>query len=189
MNIDKDCVVALSYELKVDGQVADSATADKPLEFLYGHGQLLPLFEQNILGLSPGQTFSFSIPCREGYGESDPNAVMHLPKDIFIIDGVMQQDLLQVGKRLPMRAANDDMLFGTIVAIEEHEVVMDFNHPMAGKDLHFTGRVEAVRQATDDELSGCGGCCCGGHHGHCSDHGSCADHDHDGCGCGDGCCH
>ena len=136
--------------------------------------------------LAVNTLFSFSIPCKEGYGEHDPSAVMHLPKDIFIIDGVMQDDLLQVGKRLPMRANNDEMLFGTIVAIEEHEVQMDFNHPMAGKDLHFTGRVEAVRQASADELTGCGGCCCGGHHGHCDDHG----HDHcGGHGCGEGCCH
>lgn len=183
-------MVALSYQLTVDGAVADSATADKPLQFLFGHGQLLPLFERNIDGMEPGQNFSFDIAAADGYGEVNPDAVMNLPKDIFIIDGVMQHDLLQVGKRLPMRANDGQMLFGVIKAIEEHEVVMDFNHPMAGKDLHFTGRIEAVRQATDEELAGGCGCgCCGGG-GDCHDHdGCCGDHhhDHDGC-CGGGCC-
>lgn len=188
MHIEKDCVVALSYQLHVDGAVADSATADKPLEFIYGHGQLLPLFEQNISGLTAGQEFSFDISAVDGYGEINPDAVMNLPKDIFIIDGVMQHDLLQVGKRLPMRANDGQMLFGTIKAIEEHEVVMDFNHPMAGKDLHFTGRIESVRQATDDELNGCG--CCGGgchHNHHHHDGGCCGEHHHNHDGCCGGC--
>lgn len=168
MNIAKDCLVALSYELKVEDHVADSANAENPLEFIFGHGQLLPLFEDNIKGLSVDDTFEFLIPCKDGYGEYDEMSIIELSKDLFVVDGVMRNDLLVVGNRVPMRGNDGALLYGVIKEITETKVLMDFNHPMAGKDLHFTGKVVGVRQATEEELCG-GGCdsgCCGDCHCH-----------------------
>lgn len=168
MVIAQDCAVALSYQLTVDNEVVDSATPEQPLEFIFGHNQLLPMFEDNIAGMAVNDTFDFFIPCKDGYGEVDENSVVALPKDIFIIDGTIQEDLLVVGKRLPMRSSTGDLLYGNIVNVLENEVIMDFNHPMAGKDLHFTGKVVNVRQATENEL--CGGGCSSGCCGDCSCH-------------------
>jgi FKBP-type peptidyl-prolyl cis-trans isomerase SlyD len=180
MKVAKDKVVSLSYELKVNGEVVDSADAQNPLEFLYGRGMLLPRFEQNIDNLAQGDVFQFSIPCAEGYGEVEEEAVVELPKSIFEIEGKVDEELLVVGKRLPMLDNEGHSLFGTVLEIQPDHVVMDFNHPLAGADLHFTGKVEVIRDASAEELAH-------GHvHGHGHDHHHDHDHDdnHGGCGCG-----
>jgi FKBP-type peptidyl-prolyl cis-trans isomerase SlyD len=161
MNISKDKVVSISYELKVNGDLVDSAVAENPLVFLYGHGQLLPLFETNIHNLKTGDSFEFKIPSAEGYGEVDEDAIIDLPKDIFVIDGVLQEDMLIVGNSLPLRDSEGNELHGTILEVGDDHVKMDFNHPLAGEDLYFTGKVVDVREATSEEIS----------HGHVHAHG------------------
>jgi FKBP-type peptidyl-prolyl cis-trans isomerase SlyD len=93
---------------------------------------------------------------------------------------------------LPMLNSDGQVVQGVIVEVREKEVVMDFNHPMAGKTLHFTGKVESVREASEKELKeglhgeflppeeGCGGC----HKGKCHSEGECHK---DGCGCEGNC--
>lgn len=153
MNVSKDKVVSISYELKVNGDLIDSAQADNPLVFLYGHGQLLPLFEDNINNLAQGDSFEFMIPSKDGYGEVNEDAIVELPKEIFVIDGELQEDLLVIGNRLPMRDSEGNALDGTVVEITDNSVVMDFNHPLAGQDLFFTGKIEMIREATPEEIS------------------------------------
>lgn len=153
MNVSKNKVVSISYELKVDGDLIDAAQADNPLVFLYGHGQLLPLFEDNIKDLAEGDSFEFMIPSKDGYGEVNDQAIVELPKEIFVIDGELQEDLLVIGNRLPMRDSEGNALDGTVVEVTDNSVVMDFNHPLAGKDLYFTGKVENIREATAEEIS------------------------------------
>jgi FKBP-type peptidyl-prolyl cis-trans isomerase SlyD len=178
MIISNNKVVSLSYELKVNDEIVDNAVAEHPLEFLYGHGQLLPLFEEKIKGLKIGDAFSFMVPCNEGYGQVNEMAVVELPKDIFNVDGQIPDDLLEVGRSLPMRDNEGNALNGLIVDIKDDVVVMDFNHPLAGQDLYFNGKVEAIRDASAEELQ----------HGHIHGH-----HHHgneSGCesGCEEGCC-
>ncbi|MEJ5316340.1 MAG: peptidylprolyl isomerase [Tenuifilum sp.] len=153
MNVSKNKVVSISYELKVDGDLIDAAQADNPLVFLYGHGQLLPLFEDNIKDLAEGDSFEFMIPSKDGYGEVNDQAIVELPKEIFVIDGELQEDLLVIGNRLPMRDSEGNALDGTVIEVTDNSVVMDFNHPLAGKDLFFTGKVENIREATAEEIS------------------------------------
>jgi len=184
MIISNDKIVSLSYELKIKDEIVDNAVAEHPLEFLYGRGQLLPLFEDKIKGLKIGDTFEFMVPCDEGYGQVNEMAVVELPKDIFKVDGEIPNDLLEIGRSLPMRDNEGNALNGMIVDIKDEVVVMDFNHPLAGQDLYFNGKVEAIRDASAEELS----------HGHihqnsCGD--GCGDNHPDkeesGCGCGCGC--
>jgi len=181
MIVTNDKVVSLSYELKVNDEIVDNAVADHPLVFLYGHGQLLPLFEEKIKGLKIEDQFEFMVPCDEGYGQVNENAVVDLPKDIFKVDGEIPSDLLEVGRSLPMRDNEGNALNGIIVDITDEAVIMDFNHPLAGQDLYFKGKVESIRDASVEELAH--GHIHGEGHGH--DHG----HDHNSCGdgCGDGC--
>ena len=79
MKIENGAFVALTYELTVDGQIVDKATADKPLEFIYGAGLLLPAFEKQIEGLQAGDSFSFKLEAPEAYGEKIQEAVIELP--------------------------------------------------------------------------------------------------------------
>lgn len=187
MKAEKNKVVAVSYELEVEGQIADKAGSDRPLEYIQGTGMLLPLFEAAVEGKEPGEGFDFILSPADGYGEYNPNYKFDLPKTAFEVEGKLREDLLVVGNIIPMLNAQGQVIQGKVDSIGEDSVKMDFNHPMAGKTLHFTGKVESVREATGKELTeglhgeylpqegcGCGhdGCDCG----------------HDGCDCGhDGC--
>lgn len=175
MVVTNDKVVSLSYELKVNGELVDQADANNPLEFLFGHGALIARFEQNINNLAIGDAFDFMIPSNEGYGNVNQDAIIDLPKDIFKVDGEIDEGLLEIGKWLPMLDQDGNSLNGKIIEIADEHVVMDFNHPLAGQDLHFTGKVESIREATTEELS----------HGHVHGHNHHHDHDHDHSG---GCC-
>ena len=191
MKITKDKVVSVHYTLTVDGQVADKTTPEKPLDFIFGKGMLLPKFESNLEEKTVGDKVEFTLTPEEGYGVSEPEAIVELPKKIFENDGVVREDILFVGNMIPMMNDRGQIMHGKVVEIKPDIVVMDFNHPMAGKTLNFSVEVSEVREATEKELTeglhgefaghGCGGGCCGG----CGDEGGqCGDEG----GCGDGCC-
>jgi FKBP-type peptidyl-prolyl cis-trans isomerase SlyD len=191
MKITKDKVVSVHYTLTVDGQVADKTTPEKPLDFIFGKGMLLPKFESNLEGKTVGDKVEFTLTPEEGYGVSEPEAIVELPKKIFESDGVVREDILFVGNMIPMMNDRGQIMHGKVVEIKPDIVVMDFNHPMAGKTLNFSVEVSEVREATEKELTeglhgefaghGCGGGCCGG----CGDEGG---QSGDEGGCGDGCC-
>ncbi len=153
MKIGTNKVVALSYTLMVDGDVMETVTADKPMEFIFGTGYLLPKFEENVINKEVGDSFDFKLTAKEGYGEENPDAVVELPKDMFMIDGKIEEGLLTLGNVLPMQDSDGNRLQGTIDEIKEDVVVMNFNHPLAGAGLHFTGTVVSVREATEIELT------------------------------------
>ena len=180
--ITKNKFVTISYELRTDkdGDVVEVADVERPLEFICGQGQTLEYFEMNLLGLNEGDAFDFSIPAANAYGTVNEDMIVELPRDIF---AEVEAEELQPGNTLPMQDSLGRHLMGKIVSVNDDAVVMDFNHPMAGKDLYFTGKVVAVRDATDEELENLHSHKCGGCHG-CGSEGGCGEH-----GCGDGCCH
>ncbi len=160
MTIQENKVVSLSYELEVDEKdsenrvLADKSEDGNPLVFIFGTGQLLERFEENIQGKQKGDTFSFSISAEEGYGDFDDEAVIDLPIETFRVDGELDHEMLQPGSVLPMVDENGNPLQGRVIEISEDDIVtMDFNHPLAGFVLHFKGSVIDVRDATADELS------------------------------------
>ena len=150
MKIEKNKVVALSYTLYKDnenGEVIEVCNAEKPLEFLFGAGM---------------------------YGERIDEAVVEVPMEVFSVDGTVQKDLLYAGNVIPMRDAQGNPLNGSVVRVDEENnvVVMDFNNPLAGVELFFSGKIESVREATQEELeNGFRRGCCGGH---CGGGGSCS---------------
>jgi FKBP-type peptidyl-prolyl cis-trans isomerase SlyD len=156
MNISKHHVVTVSYHLLVPGengeQSFEKTTADQPLVFLFGMGQLLPEFEQNLQGKAVGDTFDFYIAPENAYGLYQDNHVVELPVDIFFDEQGKLDGSLTVGKRVPMMDNQGNRLVGTILHMGLETIRMDFNHPLAGKQLHFTGEVLEVRAATDEEL-------------------------------------
>ncbi len=192
MKIDKNKVVALSYELEVEGRTADKAGAEAPLQYIHGTGMLLPKFEDAVHGKDEGDEFAFTLTPEEGYGTYNPNYLVRLPLKAFEVDGKVREDLLVVGRTLPMLNSEGQVVQGTVASVTEDTVTMDFNHPMAGKTLNFKGKVESVREATEKELreglhgeylppeEGCGHC----HHGEGECH-----HGEGECHHGEGCCH
>ncbi|MFN8258756.1 MAG: FKBP-type peptidyl-prolyl cis-trans isomerase [Bacteroidales bacterium] len=176
MVIDKNKVVALKYELRkdaADGEVVEVVEDNRPLQFIFGIGNMLEKFESNINGLKTGDNFDFNIKSSDAYGEHNPEMVVDVPKDVFIVNGKVDDSLLVINKIIPMRDQHGHHLNGKIINIGDKNVTMDFNHMLAGNDLFFKGQILEIREATENELS----------HGHIHEEGH-------GCGsggCGSGC--
>ena len=197
MKVENNKVVAVSYKLEVEGKIADQSAPGSPLEYIHGTGMLLPKFEAALAGKEPGDGFDFVLSPDDGYGRYDPSYKIDLPKTAFAVDGKIREDLLVVGRTIPMLNQAGQVVQGTVVEVSEGAVTMDFNHPMAGKTLHFTGQVESVRDASDKELTeglhgeylppqeGCGKC-----HGkggcHQDGEGECCGKGQHDCGCQEG---
>ena len=171
MNISKNKVVSLSYELRVDGkdgEIIETVGADRPLSFIFGTQSLVPGFERNIADLKTGDPFAFLLSCEDAYGPALEEAVVEIPKTAFFMDGEIDNDMFFEGNAVPMVDSQGNRLNGVIAEVKTDSVIMDFNHPLAGDDLYFSGTVVDVREATPDELvhglrsncpsSGCGGC-------------------------------
>ena len=178
MKVENSKMVAVNYTLTVDGQVADQNQPGKPLEFICGAGMLLPKFEGAIIGKEPGEKVSFTLEPKDGYGEVIAEAIVELPKTIFMIDGKVAEEMLFVGNIVPMSDAEGHRMNGIIKEVKDETIMMDFNHPMAGKTLNFEVEVVSVRDVTPEDLAAPGGCGCG-----CGDHGCNCEGD-----CGEGGC-
>jgi len=155
LTVEKNRVVSLIYELRTesfDGEIIETVDETNPLVFLYGRGNLLPKFEEQIKGLKKGDTFNFNIPCEEAYGEIDEEAVIDLPISIFEVDGEIDEELLQPGNVIPMQDEAGNRIDGMVLEVTDTHVTMDFNHPLAGSDLYFKGKITDVREATEEEI-------------------------------------
>ncbi|MDO9257929.1 MAG: FKBP-type peptidyl-prolyl cis-trans isomerase [Bacteroidales bacterium] len=167
MQITKNTVVSLSYILKRDdakGEIIEETRAGDPLVFLFGNGQMLPKFEENLSTLKTGDDFEFTLASDDAYGEMDQDAIIDLDKSIFEVDGKIDTEMIAIGNVIPMRDDQGHMLQGTVVSVGDELVRMDFNHPMAGNVLHFKGNVIEVREASAEELSHGHVHGAGGHH-------------------------
>jgi len=187
--IGKYKMVTLTYDLRIDdenGEMIEQATMENPLQFLYGAGVMLPKFEVNLAGLRQDDPFSIKLPKTDAYGEVNNDAIVDLPKSVFLVNGDFDSELIKIGNTVPMMSSNGQRMNGIVLDITEDTVKMDFNHPLAGEDLFFSGKVVEVREASNEEvaqiMSGGGGCGCGSHDDSCSS-GSCGT-ESQGCGCG-----
>ena len=179
MKAENNKMVAVDYTLTVDGKIADRSRPGQPLEFIFGTGMLLPKFEAAIVGKEPGEKVSFTLAPADGYGEIVDDAIVDLPKTIFMVDGKLAEDILFVGSQIPMANAQGQRMLGVVKEIGDDPVKMDFNHPMAGKTLNFDVEVISVRDVTPEDLAGkcgCGECSCG-------DDCHCEGESHADCGC------
>lgn len=164
MTVSKNKVVTLTYELRNSGgDLVDTATHEQPFAFIHESGMTLPDFDKNLSGLKSGDEFNFTLSAQEGYGEIEEEAIVAIPKSIFDSPD-LPDNLLTVGNVLPMQDQEGNPLNGKIIAIDGDTIMMDFNHPLAGSSLHFTGKIIEVRDATSQEID----------HGHVHAHG----HDH-----------
>lgn len=167
MQAAKDTVVSIAYQLRTEpnGEVKDEATKDHPFQFLFGHQNVLDLFEKNLEGKVAGNQFSFTLTPEQGYGEHEPNAIIKLEKAAFVMDGQDASDMIRIGNIIPLQDQNGHPHQGIITGIGDTHVDIDMNHPFAGQTLYFSGEVLDVRNAHESEIA----------HGHIHAHG---DHSH-----------
>lgn len=152
MQINKHKVVTLTYTLTLDnGNIADATSDDQPFVFIHGIGQTLPLFEQNLENLISGDEFEFRIDAANGYGFSNDEYKVNIPREVFNAPGV-PADVVQIGNMVPMQDQEGNPMNGTILSFDDTNVLIDFNHPLADEDLTFKGKVISVREATPEEL-------------------------------------
>ena len=140
-------VVSMEYTLKVDGVVTDSSEGREPLEFVHGAGNIIPGLEREMTGMAVGESKDVMIAAAEGYGERDEEAFMDVPRDQFPAEIPMK-----VGTELQVQNQAGQPMFARIEQVEDKSVRLNFNHPLAGKDLHFSVKVVDLRDATDEEI-------------------------------------
>lgn len=198
MKITSNKSVSAEYELYVDGEtegeleLMEKATAEQPLNFIYGVGMMLPKFEENLFGLAVGDTFDFTINNEEAYGPYEDENVLDLDRSIFEIEGKLDTEMVFEGNVVPLMDNEGHRINAQVVEVTDTHVKVDLNHPLAGENLHFKGKVLEVREATEKELNALmgtgGGCGCGS--GGCGDNGCGCDDEEEGGSCGSGCgCH
>lgn len=152
------------YEITPDGdKLVHHMTADDAERIVFGvtQGVIEPL-EKALDGLQQGDSFEAVVKPDEAYGQYDPEKLVTLPRDIFVVEGKFDDEVVRPGAVLPMMTADGMRISGLVKEVTDTDVKMDFNHPLAGKDVKFKGTVKVVRDATPEELQPVeGGCGCG----------------------------
>jgi FKBP-type peptidyl-prolyl cis-trans isomerase SlyD len=158
--VTKDRVVTLTYELlDSDGQLIEGS--DTPIEYLHGgYDGIFPLVEKALTGRTIGEQCQVRLEPEDAFGDYDDELVRLEPRDKF-------PGNLEVGMRFEGRGEESGtMVIYTVTDVAEDEVVVDGNHPLAGRTLHFACTVTAVRAATEEELAHGHVHGDGGHHHH-----------------------
>ncbi len=140
-------IATLSYVLKAleSGEEIENISLDEPADFAFEPDQLMPAFEKNLMGLQAGDSFDFAVMAEDAYGKKDNYAVFDIPKDTFEEKGKIDEKMLQIGNIIPMTDNEGNKHMGQLIAIGQDAVTLDFNHPLAGVNLQFTGKVINVR--------------------------------------------
>ena len=139
--------VSYTLILDEDGSEIENVKEDQPAVFKFGINKLLPKFEENLNGLKQEDTFEFIMKANDAYGLVDQYAIFDIPKDTFEVDGKIDAEMLQLGNRIPMTDDQGNKHLGKIIKVLEDAVTLDFNHPLAGKDLKFKGKILNVKQS------------------------------------------
>ena len=136
--IEKGAKVKFDYTLTVDGNITDTSAGRGPLEYTHGAGHIIPGLEKELTGMKVGDKKTVKVSPEEGYGKVLEEAIRRVPKT-----AINNADQLKVGDMVG--ASNGGHTFRAIVKeITDKEVVLDFNHPLAGKDLTFEVEVKEI---------------------------------------------
>jgi FKBP-type peptidyl-prolyl cis-trans isomerase SlyD len=146
-SVEDNVVVTMDYTLKVEGEVVDTSQDSEPLQFIQGQGQLIPGLERELYGMEVGDAKDVVVRAAEGYGEEDPAAFADIPRSEF-----PPQIPLEPGVELQLTNQDGEQMQAYIESVGNEDVRLNFNHPLAGKELHFQVEVVDLRQATPDEL-------------------------------------
>jgi len=148
MSLDMNKVVTFNYTLKdQEGTVLDSTDNKAPLTFLSGTKQILPMLEEAFNGMLIGGKKNIKIEAADAYGEYDQKAVQKVKKEQF-----PPEAKVEVGEKYVANSPEGGQMPFTITAVAEQEVTVDFNHPLAGKNLEFDVELLDVREATAEEI-------------------------------------
>jgi len=151
MVVEDNLVVTMDYELKVNGEVVDSSEEGDPIVFLQGAGQIILGLEKSIYGLKVGDKKYVVVKPNEGYGDIDHESIVEVPKEEFPEDFPLELGV-EITVHTDDDEDSDEEMEATITAIGDDTVTLDFNHPLAGKELHFSVNILEIREATPEEI-------------------------------------
>ncbi len=148
MQIEKDRIVSIGYKLTDDnGKLIEQSSEGKGLNYLHGSGNIIPGLERELEGRKQGEELSVTIPPDQAYGQRNDELVQQVPRSAF--DSL---DKLDIGMRVQAQDSNGRVITLKVVDIQNDQVTVDGNHPLAGQNLHFDIRVLDVREATSEEI-------------------------------------
>jgi FKBP-type peptidyl-prolyl cis-trans isomerase SlyD len=122
------------------------------MQFIFGADAIIPSFEAHLEGLQAGDKFKFTLIPADAYGNYNEEHLMELPKSSFTVDGRFQSEQVQEGRIIRMSDDDGNLLNGSVMEVKEETVLIDFNHPLAGETLHFSGEVIDVHVPTQWEI-------------------------------------
>jgi peptidylprolyl isomerase len=144
-----DTVVVIYDGTTENGELFDSSEASGPLEFTLGTGSVLPGFEENITGMTPGETKSFTLPPEAAHGLSKPELIHTIKRD-----GIKGHESVQIGMVLGLTMEHNSQQHqvpATVTAMDKQNITVDFNHPMAGQTLTYKVTLQSVVKNTPVE--------------------------------------
>jgi FKBP-type peptidyl-prolyl cis-trans isomerase SlyD len=141
--------VKMNYTLTVEGNILDTSEGKEPLRFVSGSGQIIPGLDEQLVGLKAGEKKSVVVPPEKGYGLVNPNAQQKVPVSVF-----GNKKDLKVGMIVNGRSNNGQPVQAKVLKIGPKEILLDFNHPLAGKTLNFDVEIVSIAKApkTPDTL-------------------------------------
>ena len=148
MKVAEKAYVSIDYTLTLEsGELADKSAVGEPLGFIVGTGQIIPGLEKALLGMNAGQSTEVTVEAVDGYGETREELFRDLPRENF------PDDLkLEPGIGFEAKGPHGPVTF-RVREVQEDTVVADFNHPLAGQQLHFDVKIADVREPTAEELA------------------------------------
>ncbi len=172
----KNRYITVAYKLYSDNEkgiheIFEEAPEEHPFQFITGLSAALPAFEAQVAELNAGDSFDFTLSVEEAFGPYEQEHVIEVPKEMFHIDGRFDKTQIYPGAILPLVNEEGMRFEGLVLDVTDDKVKLDLNHPLAGRDLHYVGKVVTAREATPEEIQGminmmsgegCGcGCGCG----------------------------
>ncbi|MCZ2100413.1 MAG: FKBP-type peptidyl-prolyl cis-trans isomerase [Chitinophagales bacterium] len=156
MQIQKNQVVSIHYKLNEDtqeGPLIEETFSGEPLTFIFGIGMMLPAFEEHLENKNAGDKFFFTLSPEEAYGPYEEEAVIDIPISNFADEsGNVDRTGLVAGSPINMHDDQGRTFMGVIQDVKLESIIVDFNHPLSGRTLHFHGDILEVRPATASEL-------------------------------------
>lgn len=147
LKVADDLVVTMAYTLTVEGEVVDSSEDSEPIQFLQGAGHILPALESELYGMAVGDEKDVTLSPEDGYGELDEEAYADIPRSEF-----PKEIPLQPGVELQIKDQDGEIHYARIDSADAHNVRLNMNHPLAGKELNFLVRISGLRTASPEEV-------------------------------------
>ena len=150
MKIENDRVIYIAFTLKDEsGNLLDEAPQDEPLPFIYGRGQLIPGLESALKDKQVGESFEVTLTPEEAFGTHEEELLQVATKDMF-----EDIDPIEIGMDIEVEMTTDEgemMTLGRVVKVEGDDVLIDLNHPLAGRVLNYNVNVIDIREMTAEE--------------------------------------